>query len=447
MENIIENAWSKSKLVIKGVIIGLLVLVLQIPTFFVRNLIEEREQRQGDAISEVSSKWAGNQNITGPILVLPYWKYAGDTGRIRTKEYACFLPDVLNMESKVFPREKYRGIYKVILYSTTISISGSFSSPKLQELQIPVENVLWDEASVRIHISDTKGLQDELKIKWGNNEYTLTPEPFKTSGSEESLYAKIPVSAQSSTGHISFSSQLNLAGSGELLFTPVGKTTTVRISSAWPHPSFTGSILPQQTNVSDSGFTATWKSLAHNRSFPQQWKANAFGVNVTSPHDKSEVVSDNITTTAFGAQLFIPVNSYQKTMRSIKYAALCILLTFVAFFLIEVTNKRSVHPFQYGLIGIALVLFYTLLLSFSEYIGFNLSYLVASVFTIGLIIWFVKDLLGSGRLTSILSVVLLLIYTYVFTILQLQDYSLILGSLGLFITLAVVMHFSKKIKW
>ena len=154
-----------------------------------------------------------------------------------------------------------------------------------------------------------------------------------------------------------------------------------------------------------------------------------------------------LTRASFGTNLFVPVNGYQKTMRSVKYAALCILLTFAAFFIIDTTNKRSVHPFQYGLIGLALVLFYTLLLSFSEYVGFNVSYVIASVFTIGLIAWFVIGILASSRLTTILSVVLFLMYTYVFTILQLQDYSLILGSIGLFITLAVIMHFSKKIQW
>jgi inner membrane protein len=134
-------------------------------------------------------------------------------------------------------------------------------------------------------------------------------------------------------------------------------------------------------------------------------------------------------------------------MRSVKYSFLCILLTFAAFFLIDTTNRKSVHPFQYGLVGLALVLFYTLLLSISEYIGFTYSYAVAAVATIGLIAWFVKGVLGSMRLTTILSVVLLFVYTYMFTILQLQDYALLLGSIGLFLALAVIMHFSKRIEW
>jgi inner membrane protein len=250
-----------------------------------------------------------------------------------------------------------------------------------------------------------------------------------------------------------------LNGSEQLLFTPIGKSTTVSLSSTWPHPSFIGDILPQTNVVKDSGFTATWKSLAHKRSFPQQWKDGAYTIapyyrpsEVMSSRDRvytTDAVtgSHNINAASFGADLFVPVNGYQKTTRSVKYAILCIMLTFAAFFLIETAYKRSVHPFHYGLIGLALVLFYTLLLSFSEYIGFDISYVIASVATIGLIAWFVKGLLGSIKLSGILSTVLVLIYTYVFTILQLQDYSLLFGSIGLFITLGVIMYFSRKAQW
>ena len=148
-----------------------------------------------------------------------------------------------------------------------------------------------------------------------------------------------------------------------------------------------------------------------------------------------------------GASLLVPVDSYDKTERSVKYALLCIILTFASFFLIETTHKKSVHPFQYGLVGLALILFYTLLLSISEYTGFNSAYFIASAATIGLIAWFVKSILQSGKATTILSVVLALVYSYIFSLLQLQDYSLLLGSIGLFISLAVVMYFSRKLQW
>jgi inner membrane protein len=177
--------------------------------------------------------------------------------------------------------------------------------------------------------------------------------------------------------------------------------------------------------------------LAYKRNFPQQFRQ------YESPSGKTY----DIQSSAFGLDLFVPVNAYQKTLRSVKYAILCIVLTFAAFFIIETINKKSVHPFQYGLIGLALILFYTLLLSFSEYIGFNPAYGVASLCTIGLITWFVKGILQSSKLSTILSIVLVLVYSYVFSILQLQDYSLLLGSVGLFFTLAIIMYFSRRLQW
>ena len=203
--------------------------------------------------------------------------------------------------------------------------------------------------------------------------------------------------------------------------------------------------------------------MAHKRNFPQQWVDGAYNLDTYFPKPSpgyevrfdgsggaskiTAATPSSIGASAFGVDLFIPVNGYQKTLRTIKYALLCILLTFAAFFLIETANKKSAHPFQYGLIGLALILFYTLLLSISEYTGFNTAYLIASAATIGLIGWFVKSILQSGKATTILSVVLVLIYSYVFSLLQLQDYSLLLGSIGLFLTLAVVMYFSKKMQW
>jgi inner membrane protein len=446
METIIENVWTKSKLLIKALIIGILVLLLQIPAFYVRNLIEEREARQNEAIAEVSSKWAGQQNITGPILVLPYWANEGDsTQKKRSKHYASFLPDELNVSAKLIPQEKSRGIYKVILYNSKINISGLFKTVQPQKLNIPVENIIWDESFIRLHLSDYKGLNEEPTLTWNDQSLNLMAQSIDPVAMEEGLIAPITLTGINDLKDIRFSSELNLSGSEKLLFTPVGKSTSVQLASSWPHPSFTGNILPQTSQVNDSGFSAAWKSLSHKRNFPQQWKDDDFLVYQI----KENRVAGNstISNASFGVDLFVPVNGYQKTMRSIKYAALCILLTFAAFFIIETNNKKSIHPFQYGLIGVALILFYTLLLSFSEYIGFNPAYAIASVFTIGLIAWFVKGILASSRLAILLSSILMLLYVYVFTILQLQDYSLLLGSVGLFITLGVIMYYSRKIQW
>jgi inner membrane protein len=446
METIVQNVWTKTKILVKALIIGGIVLILQIPTLFIQDLIKEREQRQKEAIAEVSSKWAKKQNITGPVLVLPYWQSNGDTSnKNSTKHFAYFLPETLIITSTVSPEEKYRGIYKVMLYTSRVKVKGTFSSVALDKLKIDPKDVIWNEAFVHINISDVKGLNEELKIQWNNQVLTMSPEAVEGSAIGNGLNAQLNLNNVEEVKHTDFAADLTLSGSEELLFTPIGKSTSVEMSAKWPHPSFTGDILPVNSKISKDSFYANWKSVSQKRNFPQQWKDNAFIISNTN--DPTNAIGNNINGNAFGTSLYVPVNGYQKTMRSIKYSFLCILLTFAAFFLIETSKKKSVHPFQYGLVGLALVLFYTLLLSFSEYIGFNFSYAIASIATIGLIAWFVNGILSSARLTTVLSVVLLLVYTYVFAILQLQDYALLLGSIGLFVALAIIMHFSKKIQW
>jgi len=445
METVIQNVWTKTKVLIKALIIGGIVLILQIPTFYVQDLIKEREQRQKEAIAEVSGKWATKQNIVRPVLVLPYWQQNADsTNKNVSKHFGYFLPDVLNINSTVSPEEKYRGIYKVMLYTSKVNLKGVFNSVALDKLKIDPKDVIWNEAFVHINIADVKGLNDELRLQWNNQVLTMSPDNPGGDAAKDGLDAPLNLTSLDDLKHVDFSTEMNISGSEELLFTPVGKLTTASMNAKWPHPSFTGDMLPLNTKISNDSFYAEWKSVSQKRDFPQQWKDNAY---VISNTNETNAVSNNITSNAFGADLYVPVNGYQKTLRSVKYSFLCILLTFAAFFIIDTSNKKSIHPFQYGLIGLALVLFYTLLLSFSEYIGFNFSYVIASVATIALIAWFIKGILGSSRLTVVLSLVLLLIYTYVFTILQLQDYALLLGSVGLFITLAVIMHFSKKIQW
>lgn len=431
MEKTIETIWSRSKLLVKCAIIAVLVLFLLIPTFQVQNLIEEREARARDAVTEVSSKWAGNQTITGPVIAVPFTASYGNSARNTRaeKQWLYLLPDSLDVKAQVTPQERSRGIYKVMLYSAQLSFTGAFNQLQFDKLKIAPDAVRWNEAQIQVRLSDAHGLNDELKLIWNGVPLQLTPE--SSQDSELVLSAPLPVDGYGGLKKLAFSAQFHLNGSQQLLLTPVGKTTTVAMSAPWQHPSFTGSFLPQTWEVTNGSFTAQWRSLSHNRTFAQAFVGN----------------TAILKNAAFGVDFFIPVNGYQKTLRSVKYAVLCIVLTFVAFFLIETVHKRSVHPLQYALIGLALVLFYMLLLSLSEYIGFNLAYAVAAIATIALIGWFVKGVLASGRLSGYLSMLLLLVYVYIFTILQLQDYALLLGSIGLFISLAFVMYFAKKWSW
>jgi inner membrane protein len=177
MNTTTESFWQKSKILVKGLLIGFLILLLLIPTFLVQNLIEEREQRQKEAVQEVSSKWAGRQNIAGPILVIPYLDTYADAQNkiVTTKLFAYVLPDSLNIVSTVQPQERSRGIYKVMLYTAQASVTGAFNNTTFSRLQIPADKILWQQAFVRFHLSDPKGLNEELKLRWNDSVLELTP--------------------------------------------------------------------------------------------------------------------------------------------------------------------------------------------------------------------------------------------------------------------------------
>lgn len=425
--------FQKNKVLIKAVIVGMIVGILMIPATIVQGTIKEREQRQHEAVMEVRDKWADTQVVTGPVLVVPYaYNKVSPNGLVEQgRDLAFFLPDRLAITSNITPEKKHRGIYDVMLYSAGIEMTGSFSALPLDKLKLFPTAMRWEEAYVCMNITDPRGLKQSIQLKWNNNNSELNPGTPDRTLFPNSFFTPVTIDTSNLDKPIAFSTTIRLKGSKQLFFSPLGKQTSVNMKSSWKSPSFGGSQLPDSSTINRDGFDATWESLAHTRSFPQQWKATAY----------------NLEGSAFGTGLFIEVSGYQKTARSIKYALLCIVLTFAAFFLIETQNSKSVHPIHYGLVGLALILFYVLLLSFSEYTGFNIAYVIATAATIGLIAWFVRSLLGSFKLSALLSVVLVLLYSYVFTILQLQDYALLMGSVGLFLTLAVVMYFSKKFKW
>lgn len=419
-------------MILKSFFIGILILLLLIPAAFIQSLVSERSSRQAEAVKEISSKWAGSQTVTGPVIGIPYMEtVAYEKNTTEVKKWAYFLPDKLDIQARMAPEKRYRGIYEVVVYTSELQIKGSYDSLHIAELNIPADKLLWNEAAVFFNISDVQGLKEEMTLHLAGNTLNLVPAKFSTDQFKNALSASLPISLAGAHGPLDFSATVQLKGSGDLLFVPAGKVTTVKAASSWPDPSFAGSYLPDLRTVKDSGFSADWKVLYLNRNYPQQWK-----------NDVHEMDGS-----AFGVNLILPVDVYQQTTRSVKYSILIILLTFTAFFLIEWVYRRSIHSLQYVLVGLALCLFYTLLLSFSEYIGFNKAYLMAALATIVLIAWYVRSILRSGKMSLFVGALLTLLYGFIFTLIQLQDYALLMGSIGLFITLGVVMYFSRKIKW
>lgn len=411
-------------------IVAFLTLILLIPSFLIQFLISEREERSESVADEISQKWGQEQTITGPVISIPYkYHFEMNDKMEQIIRYAHFLPDNLDIKGSIASEVRYRGIYKAIVYQSNLTISGSFSSPNLNSLSIPPEDFMTDDAFVSVGISDMTGIKEFININWNSRNYIANP-GIETDDVIESGISFSP-NLEAGNQKYDFTFDLILNGSSDLLFSPVGKQTNIQLSSNWPTPSFTGDFLPNAREVHSSGFSSEWEVLHLNRNFPQQW---------LGPNQR-------VSESAFGVGLLLPVDEYQKTMRTAKYSIMFISLTFLTFFMFELLSKKVIHPVQYLLIGFAILIFYTLLLSVSEYLLFQSAYLLASAAIIILITIYSYSILSDKFKTGIIFGVLVILYGYLYILMQLQDYALLMGSIGLFIVLAAVMYLTRRIDW
>ncbi|MBA2561394.1 MAG: cell envelope integrity protein CreD [Chitinophagaceae bacterium] len=427
--------WQRNRLIIKAIFIGILILALLIPTAFIIYLVNERQERKGEVVHEISNKWSAAQTISGPYISVPY--FINDNNNPKTpavKKYLYLLPEQLNINSTIATETRYRSIYKVPVYTADILLQGKFENNKLNKLNIPLQEIRWHEASLCIGLSDFKGISEEIHIKRNDSIY-----PFEIGLPENDLLltgvsAAFPLSVNNIMDESSFSIRLKLKGSQKIHFTPLGSTTQVRMQSSWKDPAFDGKFLPDSHRINTNGFSANWNILHFNRSFPQQFTSGSIN-------------NLQLSESSFGINFLQPVDAYTQTMRSVKYAILIISLTFFIYFFIEIFQSKSVHPLQYILIGFALVIFYTLLLSISEYTSFPIAYVISAFATISLITWYTKSIFKKWSIAITFSLLLSLLYLFIYVLIQLQDNALLFGSIGLFILLAAVMYFSRKIDW
>jgi inner membrane protein len=325
---------------------------------------------------------------------------------------------------------RYRGIFEVVLFTAQIQARGYFMAPDLENRSIRDEDVLWDDAYVSVGVTDLKGIKDSLNLKWNDVVLPFNPGVNDKDIVKSGISTGVPLShGQKRDEKYSFSFDLNLRGSDRLEFTPVGKETRADVQSTWPDPSFVGMFLPDQRTVSPKGFQARWKVLQLNRNYPQQWVGSAHSV------DDS----------AFGVQLIIPADQYQQTLRSAKYSALFVLLTFLALFFIESWSRIHIHALQYLLAGCALIMFYLLLLSLSEHMSFNAAYWISSVCVVLLLSAFCRGIFRRNRLALVAGVAVAVLYGYLFTLLKLEDYALLAGTCGLFLVLGFIMYLSRRL--
>lgn len=449
------NEWLRDSITVKLVSIGILVILLLIPSAWIQNIMVERQQRADEVMDEVSAKWSGAQTLAGPVLIIPYRKtekIEGRSGEERSREFtdfAFFLPANLRIAGDLKPQVLHRGIFDVAVYESALSMQATFNAPDFNALGIAPETVLWAEARVAAGIADLRGIAETPVLKVGDKAVDVEPSSdigfnypgskFKTGSQSIDLASgfQAPLNwkeASDFSGAVDI--KLALKGSNSIRFLPLGKFTDVTLRGPWPNPSFEGEFLPTTRKISKEDFEATWKVLHFNRPFPQQWV------------EKGKVLDNYDVST----RLVIPAYQYQKSIRTAKYGILLILLSFTALLLVEIIRKIRIHPFQYILIGVALTVYYSLLLSLSEHVGYNFAYVIAALATVILVTLYSKSFLKERQLQTLLGGLITFFYAFVFVIIQAQDYSLLIGSVGLFAVVAAIMYFSrsiinKSIKW
>ncbi len=434
MKNENQSVWSKiaNSATFKAMVIGVLILMMLIPVNMIRLLILEREQTSETVVFEVSSKWGNRQALTGPVIGIPYKYSIIDNNTMReVQDIAYFLPEELNIETDMQPEIRYRSIYKVVVYQAKIKANGNFKHPDFEKLSRKATSIDWENAFVTLGITDMRGVRSDIVFNWDN-----TPKETMSGVGDSKLVksgvtVKIPLAAEATDDKTYiFNFSLTLNGSYGLFFTPAGKTTRVAMTSPWSAPSFDGAFLPDQRDI-NNGFTATWSVFNYNRNFPQMWTGGDY----------------QLQSSEFGVNLLLPVDHYQKAMRSVKYAIMFIALTFLVFFLVELLSHKRIHPLQYLLVSIGLVLFYSLLLALSEQMHFNLAYLLSALAIVGLVTAYSHSIFKETKQTVFMGIFLTVLYVFLYTVLQLEDLALLIGSVGLFIALAVVMYISRKVDW
>lgn len=428
-QSIMEQQTS-SPILFKGIITGVLILLMMIPTLFISSLVQERKARQREIVQEDSKRWAGAQELSGLFLVLPYEQpFKDDKGKeTLIRKELLVLPEDLRVGSNMEPVVRTRSIYKVLLYRTDTRFSGHFAIQLPKEIM--PEQVIWKDASINMGLSDIKGIEEKVVVKLGTQELELSPGLPNKELVKTGLSAPVDLTGVDPTS-IQFSTHLKLRGSEQLHFIPLAGNSSYEVKSSWPSPSFDGTSLPAKHLVQDSGFSASWSFSKANLPFGTLLRE----------------VDLNETDFSFGVSMIQPADHYAKTERSVKYAILFIGLTFSLFFVIELMQKKPVHPVQYVLIGIALSVFYTLLLSVSEFLPFDTAYGIAAISTILLITFYAHSHFKSWKTASLFSLVLSCLYLFAFILVRLEDTALLVGSIGLFLILALVMYGTRKINW
>lgn len=418
------------------ILLGLF-LLLQLPLHSVLSLNHERQAYRAEALEQIRASSSGSQRLTGPVLVIPYEEtsshYVEEEGKYKeftTSKQQLLLPETLAVEGDLQVEPRKLGIYQSQLFHSQLHLKGHFNLAALDELK--KDTILLGKPYLAVVIADARGILQVPALQWGKQHLAFEP-GARFGNASQGMHAPLDLEVLMANPSVDFQFELALQGSDHFELVPVGASSSLSLTSNWPHPSFIGQFLPRQHKIGDQGFDAQWES---------SWFANNMQERF---NDGLEEGINGLP--AFTVSLIEPVDHYQQNERAIKYAELFIGLTFLSFFLFELLKQLRLHPIQYALVSMAQIVFYLVLLAFSEQIGFALAYLAASIACVGLLAFYASHLLGGLKRGFGFACLLALLYAILYGLMQAEDIALLLGSVLLFVVLALVMIVTRKVDW
>jgi inner membrane protein len=423
------------------VIMSVLTVGLLIPLMWVYSLVSERASRRNSAVAEVSASWGGQQVIGGPVLSVPYsYTWTDNAGRLqRGAGKAHFLPRELRIEGTVASEMRRRGIFDVVVYRANLKMAGTFLRPDVSWIRPVPERIDWDQATFQVGVADPRGLTRRATLTWRGDALTLSGGVDDVGLFRSGVRTAVPsLDSNAPNTALPFELTLDVNGTRDLRFLPTAEETIVAVTSAWPHPSFIGTPLPETRQIAASGFAAQWRVQDFGRPYAARW---------TSGETNTDQLLAHAAQSAFGLSLVQPVDIYQQAERAVKYAILFIVLTFLVFFLWEVFSAALLHPVQYAFVGFAMCVFYLLLVSISEHTGFDAAYAISSGVTTALIAGYGRAVLGGTRQGASVLMALAALYGFLYLLLRLEDFALLAGSVGIFLVLALVMFVTRRMNW
>ena len=430
-------------LVTRFALVALLSLLMALPLNMVEDIVNDRSSLHHSVLNDIANTWGKQQQLSGPALMVPYTEKFitesiltdkdGNERKVNKTHYeqrtAIVLPETLDIQSDLQGHERARGIYKALVYNANLSIKGEFKRPNINSLSNNIDTIHWDKAWLVLGISDTRAINKVSALNWSNQSVDFEPGTKITDLIKQGFHA--PLALNKTQQIFSYSLDINLNGSNGFFFEPFAKKTDVKIISDWPHPSFQGSVLPSERTITDSGFEASWSVPNLARNYPQLWTAETQKFNV------HEFVA--------GVNLFEPVSLYSQITRTIKYGILFIVLTYITFVIFELGIKRRLHFVQYGIIGLGLSMFYLSLLALAEHISFFMAYVSAAALISIMISLYAYSAVKNVSRAGLVFLLLGGLYSILYSLLKLEDYALLVGTVLLLVILAVLMYFTRHI--